>query len=167
MGYMASGKSLIGKEITEILKFDFIDLDDYIEQKEQVSVKEIFNNKGEIYFRKKEHLYLKELLSQKGNYVIALGGGTPCYSDNISLLLNTKDCMTMYLKVSIPIIIKRLISEKDKRPLIAHINSEEAMLEFVGKHLFERSHFYNQAEFVIDADKSKEATIETMLLQLF
>ncbi|MCL4148551.1 UNVERIFIED_CONTAM: hypothetical protein GTU68_041866, partial [Idotea baltica] len=115
---MASGKSLIGKKLAESLNFKFIDLDDYIEIKEKLSISEIFSNYGEIYFRKLEHLTLKALISDNQNCVISLGGGTPCYSNNLDLLLNNSEIKTLYLKVSITNLLDRIFKEKSKRPLI-------------------------------------------------
>ena len=80
IGYMASGKSTIGRILADKLNYSFIDLDDYIEEKEQTSVSEIFKSKGEIYFRKLETTSLQALLNNKDNLVLSLGGGTPCYS---------------------------------------------------------------------------------------
>jgi shikimate kinase len=65
VGYMGSGKTVIGNKLAEILNYNFIDLDDYIEEKENASIKNIFDTKGEIYFRKIESLYLKELTHKK------------------------------------------------------------------------------------------------------
>ncbi|MFD1063573.1 shikimate kinase [Winogradskyella litorisediminis] len=167
MGYMGCGKSTIGRQLSKILRFDFLDLDDYIESKEQYSVKEIFNNKGEIYFRKKEATYLKEILESKGNKVLALGGGTPCYGNNIDLILNSKISKSFYLKASIPQLISNLKNEKDKRPLISHLNSKEEFAEYLGKHLFERSPFYSKANYTISTDqKSVSEIVEKIVLKL-
>ena len=73
IGYMGSGKSSIGRRLSEKLDFDLVDLDDYIVEKENASVKEIFETKGEIYFRKKEEEYLQALLKEEGDFILALG----------------------------------------------------------------------------------------------
>ncbi|MDD3723627.1 MAG: shikimate kinase, partial [Lutibacter sp.] len=88
LGYMASGKSAVGRILSEKLNIQFIDLDSFIEEKEQLSISEIFETKGEIYFRKIEGIYLQELLNSKESTVISLGGGTPCYGNNIDLIEN-------------------------------------------------------------------------------
>lgn len=152
LGYMASGKSTIGHIIARKMDSRFIDLDSYIEQKEELLIKDIFEAKGEIYFRKKEALYLKELMNAQGDLVLSLGGGTPCYGTNMQEILNNKQVRSVYLKASIPTIIDRLKNEQANRPLVAHMTSNEDLEEFIGKHLFERSQFYNQAHIVITTD---------------
>ena len=79
LGYMASGKSTIGREISKKLDMKFIDLDDYISKREKRSISEIFKVEGEIYFRKIESSYLGEILNSKDSFILSLGGGTPCY----------------------------------------------------------------------------------------
>ena len=71
---MGSGKSTLGKILAQEQDMNFIDFDDFLEEKEGKSIPEIFNEQGEIYFRKKEALYLQELLQGYDNSVISLGG---------------------------------------------------------------------------------------------
>ncbi|AUP77892.1 shikimate kinase [Flavivirga eckloniae] len=168
IGYMASGKSTLGRILANKLNYDFIDLDDYIEEKEQLLVSDIFKSKGELYFRKTETLYLKELLDSKTNLVLSLGGGTPCYGNNMDILKQATHAKSIYLKASIPTLVARLKDEKSKRPLISHIETEELLAEFIGKHLFERSPFYSLSEVTITSDnKTEEDIIEELVLQLF
>lgn len=168
IGYMASGKSTLGKVLATKLNYNFIDLDDYIEKTEKSSVSDIFKTKGEIYFRSIETNYLKYILSSKNNLVLSLGGGTPCYSNNMQAILEAKNVTSIYLKASIPTLIERLKTEKEKRPLIAHIETEELLTEFIGKHLFERSQFYNQAQVIISTDNKTMITIiEELVFKLF
>jgi shikimate kinase len=153
LGYMGSGKSTIGKEISNKLYMNFIDLDTYIMEKENSSISEIFKVKGEIYFRRIESAYLKELLASKEDFILSLGGGTPCYSNNMEAI-QTSNARAVYIQVSIPTLVSRLINEKNKRPLIANLENEK-IPEFVAKHLFERRFFYEQAEITLNtADKS-------------
>ncbi len=167
LGYMASGKSLIGKKLAEALHYNYIDLDAYIESEEQNSVSELFDKKGELFFRKVEHKHLNTLLDTSEKTVISLGGGTPCYYNTMALLKANENFKTIYLRVSIPELVNRLKTEKEQRPIIAHIETEELLTEFIGKHLFERSNFYNQADVIIDANENPEAIIEAILLKLF
>lgn len=168
IGYMASGKTSIGKKLAKKLEYNFIDLDDYIEEKENKSVSTIFKSKGEIYFRKQESHYLKALLASESNTLLALGGGTPCYSGNMDVILAAKNVKCIYLKASLPTLANKLLLKRAKRPLIAHIETLEAMTEFIGKHLFERSHFYNQAEIKASIDnKTKDDVVEDIMQKLF
>ncbi|GAA4897359.1 shikimate kinase [Flaviramulus aquimarinus] len=168
IGYMASGKTSLGKKLAEKLNYNFIDLDDFIEEKEKLSVSDIFKTKGEIYFRKQESFFLKELLNDNSNIILSVGGGTPCYSNNMQDILNADHVTSIYLKASISTLVKKLIKKKDKRPLIAHIETEEAMAEFIGKHLFERIPFYDQAETKVTIDdKTKDDIVEDIILELF
>ena len=86
VGYMASGKSSVGKVLADNFGYSFIDLDEYIEYKEAASITEIFTQKGEIYFRIKEIEYLKEILSLEKNIILSVGGGAPCYGENMKLI---------------------------------------------------------------------------------
>ena len=78
---MGSGKSTLGKILAQEQEMNFIDFDHFLEEKEGKSIAKIFEERGEIYFRKKESEYLNELLQGYDNTIISLGGGTPCYGD--------------------------------------------------------------------------------------
>ena len=164
LGYMASGKSTIGREISKKLDMKFIDLDDYISKREKRSISEIFKVEGEIYFRKIESLYLGEILNSKDSFILSLGGGTPCYSNNMELILNS-EASSIYIKAGIKTLVSRLTAEKNKRPLVAELEDDK-LVEFVAKHLFERRFFYEQASMTVNTeDKStEEITTEIRIL---
>jgi shikimate kinase len=162
LGYMGCGKSTVGQILAENLGFNFIDLDAYIEQKQQASISEIFNSKGEIFFRKIESEAVKQLCEQSDSLVLALGGGTPCYSDTMHFLVNHPNVKTVFLNLSLKNLSERLIHEKAKRPLIANLTNEN-IPEFIAKHLFERSYYYNQAEIVIQTDSLDVDEIVTII----
>ena len=166
LGYMASGKSSIGRLVAEKMNYDFIDLDAYIEEKEGQEISRIFKTKGEIYFRKKETLYLVEVLDNNSNLILSLGGGTPCYSSNMNTILDNKNTKSFYLKTSISEIIDRVGSEKNKRPLIAHLHKKDELIEFIGKHLFERTPYYNLANHQITTDKKQIEVISNEIIEL-
>jgi len=164
IGYMASGKSSLGKVLAEKLNYRFIDLDFFIETKEAASVKDIFKTKGEIYFRKQEMLYLNDILSSKEDIVLALGGGTPCYGNNMESIRNSPHIISIYLKASINTLVDRLKSAKSKRPIISHILEKSELSEFIAKHLFERSQYYDLAQYKISTDgKTVEEIIQELL----
>tara|TARA_R110000868_G_scaffold2415_2_gene17918 strand:+ start:69 stop:587 length:519 start_codon:yes stop_codon:yes gene_type:complete len=150
LGYMGCGKSTIAKSLSQKKQIPFVDLDEYIEEKAKLSVKNIFEQLGEIKFRRMEHEALIELLQLEKQIIIGLGGGTPCYANNHELLKG-ENVHSIYLKASIDTLFGRLSANKSKRPLIAHMDNEQ-MKEFIAMHLFERSFFYNQAKHVVTVD---------------
>tara|TARA_R110002095_G_scaffold90426_2_gene78915 strand:- start:32 stop:523 length:492 start_codon:yes stop_codon:yes gene_type:complete len=161
---MGSGKTTIGKLLANKLKISFLDLDEVIEQGLEDSISNIFNGKGEIFFRKKEHEYLIDVLSKKEQLILSTGGGTPCYSGNMETMLTLADHV-FYLKVSIPGLVKRLLLEKEHRPLIKNIDNGD-LPEFIGKHLFERNNFYLKANHIIDCDDKDPETLVAEIQEL-
>jgi len=162
---MGSGKSTIARLLAQKLQITYKDLDEIIENDAQMTINTIFKNKGELHFRKKEHQILKELMSSEESFVLSLGGGTPCYANNDEFL-NGPSIVSFYLKVPIEILSKRLINEKETRPLIADKNAEE-LKDFIAQHLFERSHYYHKATNTIDvAEKSPEEILAEIELTL-
>lgn len=159
VGYMAVGKSTVGKILAENRQMKWVDLDKIIESNAKLSVSEIFQEKGEIYFRKQEHLEFQKLISNEEDLVISTGGGTPCYANN-HLLLNGNNIVSFYLSASIDAIYNRLKEHTAERPLVAN-QSEEELKEFIAKNLFDRSYFYNQATFKINTDgKTPKAIVK-------
>lgn len=168
LGYMGSGKSSVGKELALSLDYNFKDLDLEIEKVEEKKIADIFLGKGEIYFRKRENSILKEVLAAPQNLVLATGGGTACYGDSLEYLLKTDEVITVYLKQTLQTLSHRLFIEKNHRPLIAHLKSEEAMTDFVRKHLFERSYYYSQAKLIVDGSGATVPEIvEKIISKLF
>ncbi len=152
VGYMGSGKTAVGKSLSEILGFNFHDLDHIIEKEMGMEISQIFSKKGEIHFRKNENEILKIILETDSNLVLATGGGTPCYGDSMDTILTAKDVQVFYLKANLETLTHRLFPEKEQRPLISHLNSKDELQDFISKHLFERSHYYSQAHKVIVVD---------------
>lgn len=167
VGYMGSGKSSVGKKLSKILSFDFVDFDTYLEESLDMKISDIFRLKGEIFFRKQESLYLKEVIKKK-HTIIALGGGTPCYGDNLTKIKENQDSKMIYLKSSIQNLTNRLYHEKSGRPLISHLATETELLEFIGKHIFERAPYYEQSDITIKTDSLPvDQVVESILLELF
>jgi shikimate kinase len=164
LGYMGCGKSTIAKLLAEKVGLPYLDLDEIIEKRENATVKNIFSEKGEIYFRKLEHDIFSDLMKNQDSFVLSLGGGTPCYANNHELLKG-ENVFSIYLNGSIPNLYERLINEKVNRPLIAD-KSEGELKEYIAKNLFDRSYYYNQAQFkvLIDGKSAKEITNEIELL---
>ncbi|WP_431137427.1 shikimate kinase [Psychroserpens mesophilus] len=167
VGYMGSGKSSVAKKLAKILNYDVIDFDVYIETKLNMTINDIFKTKGEVFFRKQESLYLKDVI-KKENTIVALGGGTPCYGNNLKMIKEAERSKTIYLKASINNLAERLFYEKSTRPLISHLDTQDQLLEFIGKHVFERSPFYEQSDVIILTDSlSVDQVTESILLKLF
>ena len=167
LGYMGSGKSHIGKRLAARINQDFIDFDEEIEKREKCKISEVFQKKGEIYFRKQERDILLEMLKLDKKAVISLGGGTPCYGDNMELIKNEDDVTSFYLKLNVEELTNRLQVEKDKRPMISHLESKAELEEFIRKHLFERGFYYNQSDHVISCnEKSEDEIIDEILAKL-
>ncbi|WP_277016257.1 shikimate kinase [Flavobacterium lindanitolerans] len=155
LGYMGSGKSTIAHLLSEKTQIEAFDLDEIIEERAGLSIKNIFEQKGEVFFRKLENQIFRELISSEKEMILSLGGGTPCYANNHELL-NGDGVVSFYLKASIETLYGRLLSVRDNRPLIAE-QEEEEMKEYIAKHLFDRSYYYNQATHIVSVDgKSPE-----------
>ena len=148
IGYMGSGKSATAKQLSSLLELPYIDLDHAISASEKLEIPQIFHNKGEIYFRKKENQILSEILADNSSFILATGGGTPCYFNNIDVL--NQHSITVYLSHNPLDLAARLSKDKTQRPLISHI-PEEDLPEFIAKHLFERNQFYQKAQIIINA----------------
>ena len=164
IGYMGSGKSIVAKKIAAKLGFSCLDLDEMIEKKSGMAIDKIFSAKGEIYFRKLEHELFLEALNNEENSIISTGGGTPCYFNNHELL-NGENVTSIYLRASIDTLVTRLNTEKQKRPLVANLGDDEVK-DFIAKHLFDRSFYYNQATIKVDVDDKSIATIVTEITEL-
>lgn len=145
IGFMASGKSTLGKKLASKLAYTFVDTDALVEQLTGKSVSEIFEQDGEAVFREKEREVLQHLAHIE-NHVIATGGGLPCFFDNMERL--NEMGVTVYLKASPNNITQRLLTAKKPRPLVAK-KTEAELLLFVTDLLQEREKFYEQAKIIL------------------
>lgn len=145
---MGAGKSYWGKQLSEHWQLPYYDLDEVIMSEEEMPVSDIFATKGEDYFRERESMLLKQL-SKQDNFLIACGGGTPCFQDNMDFM--NENGTTIWLNPSIPVMVERLQRKKLKRPLIQDLPDED-LVAFVEKKLAERQPFYQQSKHIIDSD---------------
>jgi shikimate kinase len=165
VGYMGSGKSSVGNLLALQLGIPFYDLDSVIEDIEQLSISNLFEIKGELYFRKSENKILQQILHKDESFVLSLGGGTPCYYNNHELLLQD-GIVSFYLKATSAKLVERLQVEKESRPLVASLNKDE-LLDFVNKHLFDRSYYYHQVNHVVVIDeKSVDQLVDEIKMKL-
>lgn len=148
IGITGSGKSTLGRLLAEKMKYNFVDLDDYIIEQEGKSIEVIFAENGEQDFRKLEHLALEELAISDENLVISTGGGAPCFFDNMELI--NGNGLSIWLDINAKIISERLNkqSNKQNRPLIQN-KSEEEVFTFINDKIKERRQFYSKAKIHI------------------
>jgi len=107
LGYMGSGKSVVGKALANRLQNNFIDLDHYIEVQQNTSISALFKDSGPIQFRKIEAKAIREICSNHKDTVLAAGGGTPCYGDTMPFLMEHPNIVTIYLKASVKTLNER------------------------------------------------------------
>ena len=123
VGYMASGKTTFGKALSQKVGQPFIDLDEFIEEGSGKSIPDLFKEKGEAGFRNLEREFLEKAVEEYPEGVIACGGGTPCFLDNMDYL-NGKG-VTVFIEASTPVLISRLQQENTNRPLVAGKSDDE------------------------------------------
>lgn len=152
IGFMGSGKSYVGKGLAQLLNHPFIDLDDYLEEKEGRSISNIFANEGADTFRILEQKYLYEM-EQHPHTVIATGGGAPCFFDNMKWMKGKG--LTIYLDTPPSILVERLKNETTHRPLLQNKTTAE-LTHFIAKKLAERQPYYRQADAIYQVHTAKQ-----------
>ena len=156
VGFMGSGKSHSGKILASAIGYDFVDLDDLIVQAAGCSIPDLFEWKGESFFRELE----KETLQQTvryNKYVIACGGGTPCFFDNMKWI--NRYGISIYLKASVDLLVARLIPGQNERPVLKEAG-KDGLEAFVRQKLEARQPFYEQAHWIFDQDVEKDSLVE-------
>jgi shikimate kinase len=159
IGMMGSGKSFWSTKIAKWIKAGGYDLDDLIEMMEERTISEIFEEDGEDQFRKLETKMLK-WFSEKKKFVLATGGGTPCIQANMDWM--KKAGIVIWLDESIEVLVERLSSQKDHRPLIANLSNVE-LANFLQNKILERTPFYQQANYRLSGDQITEAALKKMV----
>lgn len=159
IGFMASGKTQMGKKIAKSLDYHWIDLDEYIAEKVGLPVKNIFNFWGEEKFREIERTCLQEIRFKKP-LVISCGGGTPCYFDNIGYML--QHGVVVYLNVPSGMLVQRLVANPKNRPLLSGKTEQEIEL-LVTEMMQVRKPFYEQAQMTYKViEEEYQAFIERL-----
>ena len=154
-GMMGSGKSSIGKILAKKIGYNFVDIDKLIEEKEQKSIKKIFEENGEKYFRETEEQITIDIIKNH-NTVVSLGGGA-IINKKISNIIKMSS-YNIYLEVNINILKKRLIKSKN-RPLIIKKDINKTLKEL----LIKREGFYKKADLIIKNEANINNTIKTIL----
>lgn len=146
IGFMGSGKTTAGSQLARVLGYEFVDMDQMIEETAGMTVPGIFSELGEEVFRKWEHKILLELC-RRDKLVVATGGGAPCHGSMISIM--NEHGNSVYIKLSPEALKDRLTNSKTERPLIQGKTDQE-LLNFITRLLDTRERFYNQATYIID-----------------
>lgn len=149
VGYMAAGKTTLGRRAAQLLDVEFIDLDAYIEARYRKRVSDLFAERGEVGFRDIERRMLHEV-AEFDNVLVATGGGTPCFFDNMEYMRSRG--VTVYLSASIPTLCRRLLRARVKRPLVAGKTAEE-LDDCIAGMLAQREPYYRQADYTFDAEQ--------------
>ena len=161
IGYMGCGKTTLGEVLARQMDCRFIDLDEFIEQRQGMTVLQIFDEMGEQHFRKLETEALQEVALMT-DVIVGCGGGTPCHGDNMSLM--NQAGTTVWLTTSPERITARLLlpEQKSKRPKINTLSIHE-VLPLVKKELQSRSPYYAQAQLQFDSTdiETGPATVRT------
>jgi len=152
---MGSGKTTLGKKLANKLAYEFIDTDLLIENLHGKTIPEIFDTEGEAKFRESEQLVLSELKS-KGNCIISVGGGLPCYKDNMDKLLALG--RVIYLQRSPKELFHRLINRKNDRPLLKD-KTENELLDHITNLLEKREEYYERAHIIAGREHQTPAKL--------
>lgn len=149
IGYMGSGKTTLGKALARSMHLEFIDLDWYIEERFHKSIAEIFAERGENGFRRIEQSMLHEV-GEFENVIIAAGGGTPCFFDNVDYM--NRIGKTVFLDASVQVLFSRLKVAKTKRPLLAG-KADDELIRIISSALEERLPYYAKASYHFNAEE--------------
>ena len=158
-GFMGCGKSYWGKRWAAVSGMSFYDLDWLIEQHERKPVADIFRENGESYFRNIESALLRNHFSSNDG-IVACGGGTPCFDDNMAWMNNHG--YTVFLNAHPDYLLKNLTNETDNRPVLGNIDHER-LLNFIHFKLKEREPVYKMAKMTLQAETLDDQTIHTII----
>lgn len=146
-GFMGCGKTTHGKKLAKALHYQFVDLDKFIETKYKTTVSHLFQEKGETEFRNLETESLLECLKSSAPTILSLGGGTPCFNENLKSIKASG--LLVYIKMDAKALFKRLKNTSIKRPLLKEKTDEE-LLRYIDELLQQREVFYNQADIMVN-----------------
>ncbi|TXC76900.1 shikimate kinase [Luteibaculum oceani] len=150
LGFMGCGKSTLGKKLANALNVPHLDLDHMLEEQFGMSIADFINSKGEEAFRLQESRLLKEWIAKP--CIMSLGGGAPCFHDNMSTIRNKG--VSIYLNYPVKTLAQRLSTSGDSRPLIAGLKGEDLEIK-ISDLLSNREQYYLQAEWVYEFSETK------------
>ncbi len=158
VGFMACGKSFSGQGLAKLLDIPFIDLDEYIVEKEGKSIPEIFAENGEEGFRILESRYLKQAIPETEGFVLATGGGTPCFYGNMAWMLNHG--LVVFIQTPLTTIIERMkMTDFSNRPLLKKMD-EENLAAFLEELLEDRREYYLEADIIYNQTKKSNSVLD-------
>jgi shikimate kinase len=146
VGYMGSGKTRTGKLLAKAMNYGFMDMDELFEERYRITIQDFFRKYDEEAFRKLEHQLLSETILSD-NVVYSMGGGTPCFYDNMEMLKQYG--LTVYIKMPAPALFRRLKESKKQRPVLHRLDSDDLLLH-IQSQLAARDPFYSKAELTVD-----------------
>ena len=146
IGFMAAGKTTVGRKLALTIGYQFIDLDDYFEERYKIDIHTFFGKYGEKLFRSLEHERLMKTFSMK-DVVVATGGGTPCYLNSMEEI--NKNGTSVYLEMTPKAVASRLADAARKRPLVEGKSGDELNL-YIKEKLEERVPYYKKAQLTVD-----------------
>ena len=152
IGYMGAGKTTLGKAFARVMGLSFVDLDWYIEERFHKTVSQIFSERGEDGFRDLEKRMLHEAADFE-DVVISVGGGTPCFFDNMDYMNQAGE--TVFLDVDVKVLFRRLKVAKQQRPLLADKTDEE-LTAFITEALQKRLPHYTKAKHVFNGEQLED-----------
>lgn len=161
IGFMGVGKTTLGKQLAHKLGLPFIDVDKVIEEDAGISINSFFEKLGEEAFREKEVKALKNIIKRQSKAVISVGGGLPCFFDNMKLMNDSG--VTCYLHRPAKELFHRLKNSKTKRPLVKDLNDEE-LLSFIEETLLEREEYYKKAQYTFSRNQQTAEEIKNILM---
>jgi shikimate kinase len=159
IGMMGSGKSYWMDKLGRRLKLPRYDLDSMIESAENRTIQQIFNESGEAHFRKMESIVLR-WFGNKDEFIVATGGGTPCFFDNMDWM--NSEGITIWLDEGIDLLVERLLPEKDHRPLISQLDQKD-LKSYLEKKRAEREIFYSKSKFTLSGDAISEQKLLSLI----
>ena len=149
IGMPGCGKSTLGKELSKALNMPYIDLDEWIESREGITIPQIFEKFGQDYFRNRETDALKWMIANHKGALVSTGGGAPCFHDNMSLM--NDNGTSIFINVSLEELFKRLKLGKQNRPLVQGLSDSE-LFEKIEKMLSDRLPFYSLGTVKVEGD---------------
>ena len=158
-GMPAAGKTYWGNKIAQQYQLQFTDLDVFIAEKEAASIQALFAMYGENGFREREHMYLKQIIHKtKEDTIIACGGGTPCFNDNMGLM--KKAGIVIYLQADVAYLLQHLKESEEVRPLL---NNRGDLSVYLAEMLKKRKGIYEQANYILPTKDISLTTFDEII----